>query len=305
MTNFQKNLITLGIIFIALACVTKYTLPSIMSSVSTVQNLREQVAGANNIIASVKKANAELTEKYDNMVTTSTTDKKKLQKDLDSALKGNDSLKTLVNNLQGQLTGVHHGHGTIDLGDSSIAQVKDSLAITHEPFIDISYNSISKRFNWALQAEISLFGIEKTDQYGNRRQIEKVYLRSTRDTTQVREVKWTATYITYKEKIHLWHLWNPRLQSSVLLSSPMQYNISMSLASFGLNKFTEGTYFYFVSPGISTDFKNDISLTVAPVIYNFGTVLPLITNMNISGIISYSISKPGNIGLFLGIGITH
>lgn len=304
MTKLQKNLITIGIVFIALASAAKYTLPSIMGSLSTVQNLREQVAGKDDIIASVKKANAEWKEKYDNMTTTTTTDRKKLQAQVDSLTKGNDSLKTLVGNLQGQLTSVGHIHGTIDIGDTATAVVKDSTASIRDPFVDINYNLISKRFKWGLQAYINAFVIEKTDEYGNRHQVVRTFLKSMRADTTF-EIPCTAEFTSYKEKIHLWHLWNPRLQSSVLLASPMRYNLSMSLASFGVNKFAEGTYFYFLSPGISTDFKNDLSLSVAPITYNLGTVLPLVTNFNISGVLTYSLSKPGQLGVFLGIGITH
>ena len=298
LTNFQKNLITTLVIFVVGFFVFKEFAPSFINPFAQIKDLK----GA---LQFTKTANKDLKEQNANILSESTTDKRRLERELEGISQHNDSLKLAVEYLEGELSAIHTGEGDINIGGAVEVVVTDSVVSASDDFITIKYWPVNDSLWWNLQAFVRLEGVEKTDQYGNRRQIENVWLESKTSKRKI-AIPWKAHYVTYKPKVRLWHWWNPKLQSDVLFSTdPLAYGLSFNLASFGLGTYVETTYFYIANFGIASNFKDDIRLMFFPVKYNLGSSIPLITNLNTSLGLGWKLGSQSNFGVYLSIGFVH
>jgi len=283
LTNFQKNIITAGFLIVGLFFLLKTGIPSIFGFSDTVNNLTQSLAAA-------QQQNADLMVQIDSITTLTTTDKDKLEKQLSDMLKTNDELKKKISSLQGQLTQVHQGQGNVVITDTTHAGETDSLIFASDNFLNIKYNKFTKDFIWKFSGSIVLNGVEYTDSHGNRQNVEEVYLISN-DGAQKITIPWTASFVALKSCAKLWR-YNPSLHAqTVFRYDDIAYGLSTNLFTFGTDKYPETTIFYIANVGLTSDFKENIYLTIAPISYNIGRPIPLITNLNISP--ALSIGKKG------------
>jgi len=298
LTNFQKNLITALVVFVGGFFAFKALAPSFINPFAQIKDLKGALQFA-------KVVNKDLREQNANILSESTTNRKKLERKLKDMSMYNDSLKLAVEYLEGELSAIHTGEGDIDIGGGVDVVVTDSVISASDDFIDVAYWPVKDSLWWHLQAFVKLEGIEKTDRYGNRRQIENAYLESKKSGRKI-PILWKAAYTTYKPKVKLWHWWNPKLQSDLLFfADPIAYGLSFNLSSFGLETYTETTYFYVVNFGIASNFKDDIRLMFFPVKYNLGSSIPLITNLNASLGLGWKLGSQSDLGVYLSIGFVH
>jgi len=306
-TNFQKNSITAVVIIIAAVLLIKIFLPNMWDIIrfKPPRIVSSQVTTLTADLQNARRQNRDWEDRYNNIVSSSTTDITRLNKQLEAQLRTDDSLRALVAALEGRLTTVHTGEGVISIGNDDETVDADSSWSIADEFVRIDYDRITSKINWQLNAKIELEGIEKTDPYGNRRQIERVFLKSLISDNRY-PILWTASYITLKDKIKLFHWWNPRVQSDLMfLGDDIEYGLSVNLASFGVKEYVEETYMYFASFGVASNFKDKGYITFTPLKYNVGKALPLISNLNVSASLIWELNMPITTGVRISLGFVH
>ena len=308
MKGFTKSLIITGLILLAIFLFIYYGVPAIINHYTApykqiVTNLQADLTKAH-------KINQDLTGLYANTNYLSTTQVGSLNKVIKNITKYNSSLKNTIDSLNGKLTGVHVGTGPIVLNGQTSVPLDSAWAYNDpDSFVSINFTppmQIGGRFpmleqaslDWKLRATLKVIGVEKTDGYHNRLELEKAYLISPKGV--IKEIELHTEYVTLKDKIQLYH-WNPRIHSDILFGGRLGYGVSFNLMSYGINKYAETTYLYFPTFGIASDFKNNIYLTFSPIKCNIGTIIPVITNLEISPTVIWGSNQPLRVRVSLGL----
>lgn len=224
-----------------------------------------------------------------------------------------DEIISLSDSLEGALSGVHIGEGVVDIdtsgtGTAEVDSLGNKTLVYNDDWIDIKVDDIlenSPFFRYRFHFNVSLQGISKKDRYGNIRHIEKVWLVNPNNANDKREVRWTSTFVTHKDKIKIFRWWNWKAHSDLVLLDGMQYGLSVSPFTIGYDEWPSTTWIYLLGAGFSTDFEKRINLTVIPVKINFAQIVPnsIVKNLNASLIIGLNMN--GLTTFRLGIGVTH
>lgn len=113
--------------------------------------------------------------------------------------------------------------------------------------------------------------------------------------TTINEIKWEK--IPLKEKTFSWL--NPRLGFGLYGSTTVAFGLDISVASYGKTK--RDMDYRFLTFGINYD-NEKFALTLEPVSWNIGTVIPLIENVFVGPFVSYDFdSDPWSIGAKVSI----
>jgi len=245
-------------------------------------------------IVQLEKLNKDQKTMYEDSLSTiwsfTTTKIKNLEKEVDNLT---DNYQAFIDSSKGTLSAVHTGKGEVSISDtvpiSDIEDWPDTLKIT-TPWAEFFYNRKLEIASIKLNFLVKLEGIETSDPYGNRQAIERVFLESIL-TGETRPVKWEANFTFFKQSKKLWHWWNPKIHSGILLTKPVQYCLSANLMSFGLDKYIETTAFYFLDIGVASDFQDKITITGIPILLNMGNFLPFISNVNIGPGLGFEVNS--------------
>lgn len=256
-------------------------------------------------IIQLEQSKKDITKYYQDHLSTVTTlntvEKEKLKKEYD------EHYTKIIDSLKEKLTGVYTGTGNVHIEDSliipEIPADKDSIFVSNDFFVFTFFNDTLRNPVYTFDANILLTGIETTDKTGNKRIIENAFLVSNRTGKKV-ALPWKASYTYLKPKIKLWHWWNPKLQSDVVLGSPIKFGGSFNIMSYGKDTNIENTHLYIMSFGIASDFKDKTLLTFSPIKYNIGQILPLISNLNIGPGVCYDLSN-SSFAIYFSIGMVH
>ncbi|MBC8186331.1 hypothetical protein H8E88_35055 [candidate division KSB1 bacterium] len=162
----------------------------------------------------------------------------------------------------------------------------DSIFV--DPWIDAKISSKHDflLFQYKLTMLFEHIDIQGTDEYGNETHLNSYKFVSSKNGQEYfLPVK--DSVFTQKEKYPLFHWWNPKLHGGIILQKAPGPYLGFNIATIGHYKGIEHTWAYLEEIGLGYNEEN-IILLITPIDFNVGSLLPIVSNLNIAPMARFS-----------------